>query len=272
MSTVLRRLLPASLLLAAALVAFAAPGAARSKSNANDVPNEMSSATPPPYRANLQVAFGPFAIGTSRADLDRISGKKSDPKMARVRYELQDGEAATVTFASDKALEINIARPITEKSKAVLSTTDGIRLGAPIGAVLPLYGAPADREPGTGPGYTLYAWRMQSGRSVVFQTFLGRIVQVDLLPPKAYTSGVSVDGGGGTSADDPVAITAPSHDLAVEAEYTWLSRIDCGAAGFRFAFERDIAQKQRRLEAIGLYCADDQRIYFFDVTKVPKGS
>ena len=272
MSMPLRRFLPALLLLAAAAVTFASPGAAKPHGDDANRPNEMSSATPPPFHPNLQVAFGPFHLGAMRSELDRISQVDAPSTAQRVKYAVQDGEQVLVTYAGDTAVEINIERALTEKTKAVLSTSDGIRLGAPIDAVLPLYGEPDSKEDGAAPGYTLYAWRMQEGRSIVFQTFLGRIVGVDMLPPPPYPSGVRVSGGGGASESDPVVISAPTHDLAVEGEYDWLARIDCGAAGMRLAFEKDSSSNGKRLEALGLYCADDQRIYFFDVTSVPKSS
>ena len=272
MSMPLRRILPALLLVAAAALAFASPGAAKPHGDDANRPNEMSTATPPPFRPNLKVAFGPFHLGATRGELDNISRVDSSSTAQRVKYVVQDGEQVLVTYANDAAVEIHIERALTEKSKAILSTSDGIRLGAPIGAVLPLYGEPDSKEDGNAPGYTLYAWRMQEGRSIVFQTFLGRIVGAAMLPPPSYPSGVSISGGGGASESDPVVVSAPSHALAVEGEYDWLARIDCGAAGMRLAFEKDSASNGKRLEALGLYCADDERIYFFDVTNVPKGS
>lgn len=268
MSTLLRRLLPAFVLLSAVVAAFAAPGAARPHGNDEQRPEEMSTATPPPFHPNLQLAFGSFALGATRAQIDRASGVPQATTAGKVTYAAPDGEEVTVSFVDDSAAEIHVTRPLDAKGKAVLSTSDGIRLGAPIDAALPLYGPPDTMEAGNGPGYTIYAWRMQGGRSVAFQTFLGRIVSVDLLPPQPYPSGVSVGNGGGSSESDAVAITAPSEELAVQAEFEWLSRIDCGAAGFRFAFEKNLSPGGRRLEAIGLYCGEDQRVYLFDVTGV----
>ncbi|HVA36855.1 MAG TPA: hypothetical protein VNJ51_04510 [Candidatus Dormibacteraeota bacterium] len=268
MPTLLRRALPALLLLAA-IAAVAAPGAARTRPS-DDRPNETSTATPPPYHPNLSIAFGPFALGAKRSEIDHLAGTASNPKNDVVRYQLQDGETVSVTYANDAAKAISITRPFGAKTKALLATSDGIRLGAPIGAALPLYGPPAAEEPGKGPGYTLYAWRMHEGRSVVFQTFLGSIVSVDLLPPNPYPPDVKILGGSGTSQEDPLKISAPTHDKAVEAEYTWLQRVNCGAAGFRFVYEKNLTDKNRKLEKLSLYCDADQAVYFFDVTDVPK--
>jgi|GEM_PF-7097545 len=272
MSTLFRRILPVLFLLVTAVVAFAAPGIARPHGDTADRPDEMSTATPPPFHPNLQVAFGPFHLGATRTELDKAAGATDPSTEPRVEYSAPDGEEVTVTYAGGRAAEIHIERPLNAQQKAMLSTSDGIRLGAPIDAVLPLYGEPEAKEAGTAPGYTLYAWRMQAGTSIVFQVFLGRIVAVDMLPPDAYPRGVTVGGGSGVSENDPIVIDAPTRESAVQSEFAWLSRIDCGASGFRFAFEKNVTVNGKPLEAIGVYCALDERVFFFDLGKVGKGS